>query len=44
MQESDTEGVATHGGPELCGPAREGGAEALARGTCGQANEPRNKP
>jgi hypothetical protein len=29
MQESYAEGVATHGGPESCGTAREGGVEAL---------------
>jgi hypothetical protein len=30
MKESDTEGLATHGGPELCAAAREGDGEALA--------------
>jgi len=30
MQEPYTEGVATHGGPESCGAAREGDVEALA--------------
>lgn len=34
MKELYTEGVASHGGPEPCGAAREGDAEALARGTC----------
>ena len=29
MKESHGEGVATHTGPESCGTAREGGAEAL---------------
>ena len=29
MQEPYTEGVATHGGPESCGAAREGDVEAL---------------
>jgi hypothetical protein len=34
MEELYTEGVATHGGPEPCGGARKGDAEALDRGTC----------
>jgi hypothetical protein len=34
MEESDTEGVAHHGGPESCVGVREGGGEALVRGTC----------
>src|SRR5215472_16476442 len=29
MKEPDAEGVATHGGPESCGGAREGVGEAL---------------
>jgi RNA-directed DNA polymerase len=29
MRESDTEGVATHGGPESCVGVREGAGEAL---------------
>ena len=29
MKESYVEGLATHSGPESCGAAREGGAEAL---------------
>ena len=29
MRESDTEGVATHGGPESCVCVREGAGEAL---------------
>ncbi len=28
------EGVASHGGPEPCGGARKGDAEALDRGSC----------
>jgi hypothetical protein len=32
MRESDTEGLATHGGPEPCAGAREGVGEALAGG------------
>ncbi len=43
MEESDIEGLATHGGPEPCGGAREGVAEALDRGTCRRAIEPRNR-
>ena len=34
MEETYTEGVATHGGPEPCGSARKGRAEALDRGRC----------
>src|SRR5215469_9842019 len=33
--------VATHIGPESCGAAREGGAEAFDRGTCGPGIQPR---
>ena len=36
MEESDTEGVAHHGGPEPCVGVREDGGEALVRGTCRQ--------
>ena len=32
MRESDTEGLATHGGPESCAGAREDVGEALAGG------------
>src|SRR5262249_35995195 len=32
MRESDTEGLATHGGPEPCAGVREGAGEALAGG------------
>ena len=32
MRESDAEGLATHGGPESCGGAREGVGEALTGG------------
>jgi RNA-directed DNA polymerase len=32
MEESDIEGLATHGGPESCVDAREGGGEALTGG------------
>ena len=34
--------VANHSGPESCGGAREGVAEALTGGTGGSAIEPRN--
>jgi RNA-directed DNA polymerase len=36
MQESYGEGVATHTGPESCGTAREGRAEALTRVRAGR--------
>ena len=36
MRESDTEGVAHHGGPGPCVVVREGDVEALVRGTCRQ--------
>ena len=36
MRESDTEGVAHHGGPGPCVVVREGDGEALVRGTCRQ--------
>jgi hypothetical protein len=42
MKGSYIEDVATHDGPELCGAAREGGAEALVRGVRRPAIEPRN--
>jgi hypothetical protein len=40
MKESYGEGLATHTGPESCGAAREGDAEALT-GTCGPGIQPR---
>lgn len=43
MKESDTEGVATHGGPESCGCVREGVAEALTGVAAGWVIEPRNQ-
>ena len=43
MRESDTEGVATHGGPESCVGVREGGGEALTGVRAGWAIEPRNQ-
>lgn len=43
MREPYTEGVATHGGPEPCASARKGAGEALDRGTCRRAIEPRNQ-
>jgi RNA-directed DNA polymerase len=43
MRESDTEGVATHGGPESCGCVREGAAEALTGVAAGWVIEPRNQ-
>lgn len=43
MKESDIEGVATHGGPESCIVAREGGGEALTGVRAGRAIEPRNQ-
>jgi RNA-directed DNA polymerase len=42
MRESDTEGLATHGGPESCASAREGAGEALTGERTGRAIEPRN--
>ncbi len=36
MEESDTEGVAHHGGPGPCVVVREDDGEALVRGTCRQ--------
>jgi len=43
MKESDTEGVATHSGPESCAGAREGVGEALTGVRAGWAIEPRNQ-
>src|SRR3712207_4633621 len=42
-KEPDIEGVATHGGPESCGGAREGVGEALTGVRAGWAIEPRNR-
>jgi RNA-directed DNA polymerase len=42
MEESDIEGVATHGGPESCADVREGGGEVLTGVHVGGAIEPRN--
>lgn len=36
MKEPYGEGVASHPGPESCGVAREGGAEALTGGSAGE--------
>jgi RNA-directed DNA polymerase len=43
MEESDTEGLATHGGPESCAGVREGVGEALTGVRAGSAIEPRNQ-
>ena len=43
MRESDTEGVATHGGPESCVCVREDPGEALTGVRAGRAIEPRNQ-
>ncbi len=43
MRTSDTEGVATHGGPESCVGVREGAGEALTGVRAGSAIEPRNQ-
>ncbi len=43
MKESDTEGVATHSGPESCADVREGVGEALTGVRAGWAIEPRNQ-
>ena len=40
MEESDTEGLAAHGGPESCAGVREGGGEALTGVRAGSAIEP----
>jgi RNA-directed DNA polymerase len=37
------EGVASHGGPESCAAAREGGGEALTGVRVGRVIEPRNQ-
>jgi hypothetical protein len=42
MEELYAEGLATHGDPESCVVAREGGGEALTGARAGQAIEPRN--
>src|SRR6266481_7743479 len=44
MEESDAEGLATHGGPKSCDGAREDAGEALTGEPAGQAIEPRNQP
>jgi hypothetical protein len=43
MEESDIEGVATHGGPESCAGVRKGDGEALTGVRAGRAIEPRNQ-
>jgi len=43
MEESNIEGVATHGGPESCVDVREDGGEALTGVRAGRAIEPRNQ-
>jgi len=43
MRESDTEGVAIHGGPEPCVRVREGAGEASVGVRAGWAIEPRNQ-
>ena len=43
MRELYIEGLATHGGPESCGGAREGVGEALTGVRAGWAIEPRNQ-
>lgn len=42
MKELYIEGIATHDGPEPCAGARKDVSEALSRGTCRPAIEPRN--
>lgn len=44
MREPYAEGLATHGGPESCGRAREDAPEAFDRGTYRPGIEPRNLP
>jgi hypothetical protein len=43
MQELYVEGLATHGGPELCVDDPRGRGEALAGARAGRAIEPRNQ-
>jgi hypothetical protein len=43
MREPDTEGLATHGGPESCAGVREGVGEALTGVRVGWVIEPRNQ-
>ena len=43
MKESDTEGVAHHGGPESCVGVRKGDGEAWTGVPAGRAIEPRNQ-
>ena len=43
MKELYTEGVATHGDPELCVGDPQGRSEALAGARAGRAIEPRNR-
>jgi RNA-directed DNA polymerase len=43
MREPDTEGLATHGGPESCVCVCEGAGEALTGARVGWAIEPRNQ-
>jgi hypothetical protein len=42
MEESYTEGIASHGDPESCVGVREGEGEALTGARAGRAIEPRN--
>lgn len=44
MKESHSESLASHTGPESCGVAREGEAEALTRESAGQVTESRKHP
>ena len=44
MRESNIEGIASHGGPEPCVVAREGGDEASVGVRAGRGIEPRNLP
>ncbi len=43
MEELYVEGLATHGGPELCVDDPRGRGEALAGARAGRATEPRNQ-